>query len=269
MFLAFFITFTSCEKEEPQAEQIKEENKEKEGNKENEKEYLSIDKNTISIFVSESQLINVQTNSQAQIKVSVDDEFIVSASGDSNNNGINIRGNHVGKTTIHVINNKIEKTCSVTCIPQNDYIGWTIMDFGISQEQLMDSINKLDYLRINSKTENSIKLTQRIQWYDIDVEYSFKNNKLDRVYKYMNSKADVDASQILSSLNDYYEFVERMPSYKEQGQSTTESLEETITPYIYRRPNKGFIEYQKTDIYGKKSHKTSTTHYLIFSENKQ
>ncbi len=224
---------------------------------------IEFETNNISVSVNGETNINVSGVNISDCNITEEDDFIVYAS--TYNNKLNVEGLHVGKTKVLVSYNGKTAECNVEVTPVNDFVASTVTEFGISQDELKEYVEKpYDSYKHNGQTGITDIVYMR-SGYKITNSYYWNNNILCGVRKTIQS-SDNDTQTLL---NVSKSMSERMKFISSSSSTVNSYPRGHRMTSIYQFPNKYYAVYEQTkyDILYETGTNPPTTNIIYYAKD--
>lgn len=228
----------------------------------NEKEFqpkVEIKESSLDLAYNTSQVLTIGGVNNEDCSWKSSDEFIATVS-----NG-KVKAQHVGTVTIYALYKDTKDSCVVTVTPINDFSGSTVTDFGITEDELKDKIERpYDSFSSNGQTKTTDAVYTR-SGYKITNSYYWEGSKLSGVRKkIISNDKDTDVFQnILSSMTEQMNFVS---TYSNTLNSYPKA---TVRICVLTIPNKCYAIYEQTqyDVLLETGKQPATTNYIYFAKD--
>lgn len=235
----------------------------KEENKQEEVINISLSKEDVGISVDNEVNIEVSGIDVNDCKVYSEDEFIASVI--SYNGKINIEAEHVGETNIIVAYKDIEKVCKVKVTPVIDFVGSTVTEFGIKENELKEKVEKPYDKYWTSTQTKGVNVSYTRSGYKITNTYYFDETGLCGVQK----KIIATDSDTEVSLNVSKSMMERLDYISTYSSTVNAYPKGHRNSYIFSYPEKHYAVYAQTkyEILYETGTRPATTNYIYFAKD--
>lgn len=224
---------------------------------------ITLSQTSVSISTGEDIDLDISGVDPNECSVNSDNEFVAYAA--IYNGKLNVEAEHVGETVLTVKLGDAEAKCTVSVTPSIDYVGSTVVDWGITSSELKEKVEKPYSSYMDNSQRGSKDYTYEKSGYKVTNRYYFNNGALCGVEKVIKgSGSDSDAFlNITNSLRNYCEYT---TSYSETINSYPKT---TISGYIYSYPQKYYAIYEQKryDILWETGSRPETDNVIYFAES--
>lgn len=220
---------------------------------------VEIKESSLDLAYNTSQSLTITGVNHEDCNWKSSDEFIATVSDGK------IKAQHIGTVTIYASYENTKDSCVVTVTPINNFSASTVTDFGITEDELKQKIERpYDRFSSNGQTKTTDAVYSR-SGYKITNSYYWEGSKLSGVRKkIISNDKDADVFQnILSSMTEQMNFVS---TYSNTFNSYPKA---TVRICILTIPNKCYAIYEQTqyDILFETGKAPSTTNYIYFAKD--